>query len=288
MYICGGKGATSRRTPGEIQAIAERTAIDPEEFIYASRIVAKVDNNALQDGFDLYHHTFIFTEDLEWAIVQQGMSEVGHWARRYHWLSKSVTSFIDNPHQGIMSQKGFLTLNMVDHEAPQVRDMVRDLASRRAEENLRELTHLKHEIRKLPSRHQVLLEDVNPKYVYTIFLTTYEQQAHDFEELLSLKKVGKKTIRALALISDLIYGHPLSFRDPARFSFAHGGKDGYPYRIQLAEYQKSIDVLGKLIAKAKIDHSDKVKALKRLHSLYYRKASSPSKEPIVNKRVNSF
>ena len=268
MYVCGGKGATSRRTPQEIQNIAERLGRDPDKLIYASKLAAKVDNNALQDGFDLYHHSFIFTDEFEWGVVQQGMSQVGHWARRYHWFSKNFTSFIDTPHQGIVSEKSFLTLNMVDHQKNQLRDMVRQLASRRPEENFNDLSHLKEEIKRFPSRHQVLLKDVNPKYVYTIFLRTYERQPQDFENLLSLKNVGKKTIRALALISDLIYGQPLSFRDPARFSFAHGGKDGYPYRIQLADYNKSIEVLGKLIAKSKIDHTDKVKSLRRLHALY--------------------
>lgn len=273
IYVCGGKGATSRKTPQEIETINLKLGKDPRGLIYASRMVAKVDNNALQDGFNLYQHTFIFSpsekQEFKWAVIQQGMSEAGSWARRYHWYSGSLHSFIDEPHKGIAGDKHFLTLNMVDHKKDKLRNLVSELSRRKPQENLSDTNKLKQDIDKLPQRHQVLISDVNPKFLDKIFLKTYEDKPKDFETLLSMQGIGAKTIRALALISDLIYGEPVSFRDPARFSFAHGGKDGYPYRIDLKRYQNTIEVMDKVISKTKIEHSEKVKALRRLHQFYH-------------------
>jgi len=269
VYVCGGKGATSRKTPQEITQIGEKLGKDVAGLIYTSKMVAKVDNNALQDGFTLYHHTFIFTEEEEWVVVQQGMAEKnGRWARRYHWFSQGLTSFVDDPHQAVVGERRFLTLNMVDKEKKRLRKLVSEISQRKPEENLREFMKLKENVEKLPFRHRILISDINPRYLSKIFLKTYEKKADDFSCLLSSEGVGAKTIRALALICDLIYGESISFRDPARFSFAHGGKDGYPYPINSREYQKTIEILNKVINKAKIERSDKIKALRRLYRFY--------------------
>ena len=269
VYICGGKGATSRKTPHEIERITQNQSKDPKGLIYASRTSAKVDNNALQDGFTLYHHTFIFTSEHDWAVIQQGMSNDSlGWARRYHWHSKSITSFVDEPHKGIVSDKYFLTLNLIDKEKDGSRLLITDLSRRNADDNMKDILLLKTKGEKLPSRHSVLLSDINPKFLDKIFLKTYETKPKDFEMLLSLEGVGAKTLRALALIADLVYGKPASFNDPARYSFAHGGKDGYPYKIELNDYDETIDILQKAVNKAKIDRTDRTKALKRLHKFY--------------------
>jgi len=267
IFVCGGKGATSRKTPHEIEVIGERLASDLTDLIHCSKMVAKVDNNALQDGFNLYHHSFIFTTDFTWSVVQQGMGE-GKWARRYHWHSGCLSSFVKEPHAAIASDRNYLTLNMVDGDRDALRELSCELSQRRGEENVKDVCALKEERAKLPARHRVLIDDVNPKYLDKIFLKTYQEKPKDFEQLLALGGVGAKTIRALALVADLIYGEHVSFRDPARFSFAHGGKDGYPYHIDLNHYQKTIDVLNQAVTKAKFGHTDKVKALRRLQHFY--------------------
>jgi hypothetical protein len=270
LHFCGGKGATSRKTPKEIELIAEKLSSDPQDLIYASKICAKVDNNALQDGFSLYQHTFIFTDDHKWAVIQQGMSDdQGGWARRYHWHCEGLESFVREPHKAIVSDKNFLTLNLVDAEIDKARSMITELTRRSPDANLKDIALIQDEVDKLPSRHQVLVSDIHPRFLDKIFLKTYEKKPDDFQSLLSLEGVGAKTLRALALVSELIYATPISFRDPARFSFAHGGKDGHPYKITLPHYDATINLLEKMIKKAKkIEHTDKVKALRRLHAFY--------------------
>ncbi|UCG35553.1 MAG: DUF763 domain-containing protein [Candidatus Omnitrophota bacterium] len=269
VFFCGGKGAASRKTPQEIEKNTQTLLKSPKDLVSASKIVAKVDNNALQDGFTLYHHTFVFSTDFKWIVIQQGMSEDSQgWARRYHWHCDDVASFVNEPHKGIVSDKHFLTLNLVAQESAGLRGIVTELASRKKDENLKDIGSLKEESHKLPARHRVLVRDVNPKYLDKIFLQTYEAKPQDFEKLLSMEGVGAKTLRALALISDLIYSKPVSFRDPARFSFAHGGKDGFPYKINLAHYDNTIETLTKAVQKAKIERTERLKALRRLHRFY--------------------
>jgi hypothetical protein len=264
VYFCGGKAKSAMKTPHQIEKISQRLSKDPKKLVYASKIVAKIDNNALQDGFNLYHHTFIFTSDDRWVVIQQGMSKDG-WARRYHWYSQKISSFVEDPHQGIYSEKSYLTLNLVDKDTPKLREIMVDLSGRNPEQNLKEFMLLR-DTSKLPKRHYILLQDINPKFLEKTFLRTYQAKAKDFEDLLSLEGVGAKTLRALSLISDLIFGSRISFKDPARFSFAHGGKDGYPYRIKLKDYNKTLEMMEKVINKAKIERSDKVKSLRRLYT----------------------
>ena len=227
IFVAGGKGATSRKTPAEITTACEHLGRDPQPLVYASRISAKVDNSAVQDGYQLYHHSFVFTPEGQWCIVQQGMSDATSMARRYHWLSDNVTSYVSEPHAAICCDTTAPTLNLVAAESAEVRSASASLAAEKPEVTLKALTHLP--LLDMPRRHEVGMDDINPKYLQKILLRTYETAPADFEALLSIEGVGAKTLRALALTSELIYGTRASQIDPARYSFAHGGKDGTPF-----------------------------------------------------------
>jgi hypothetical protein len=254
IFVAGGKGAASRKTPAEIAAACERIGRDPEPLVYASRISAKVDNSAVQDGYQLYHHAFVFTAQGQWCIVQQGMSDETSMARRYHWLSDHVTSYVNEPHAAVCCNATVPTLNLVAADSAAVRSASAELASRKPEVTLLEMGR----------RHDVTLNDINPKYLRKILLRTYERSPPDFESLLGIEGVGAKTLRALALTSELIYGTRASTQDPARYSFAHGGKDGTPFPVDRATYDKTIEVMGKALNAAKIARSEKVAAFRRL------------------------
>lgn len=267
LYVVGGKGKTSRRTPDELLVVGERTGVNPEPLIYASRMAAKVDNAGLQDGYQIYHHTFVYTpyggDGGAWCVVQQGMNPNVRLARRYHWLSTEPRDFVCEPHQAVCcDQRGDQVLNMVAHEAERAREMSARLAGERPELVARDLERLS-ELR-LPRRHQTLLADIDPARIKKILLKTYERPPQDFEALLATEGVGPKTIRALALVSELIYGAPASFRDPVRFSYAHGGKDGHPYPIDRATYDRTIETLRAAVARARVGRREKLDALRRL------------------------
>ncbi|MGD0110413.1 MAG: DUF763 domain-containing protein [Armatimonadota bacterium] len=267
IYVAGGKGAASRKTPHEILEYGERAAIaiPPADLVYASKMSAKVDNTAIQDGYQLYHHAFIFTPAGEWAVVQQGMNGDAGWARRYHWLSSGVKDFVDEPHTGIATeQKAQLVLNMVAHESEEARRASALLAAEPPEKLVKELRRAQELA--LPARHDIVPADIRPESFERILLTTYEHPPENFESLLSRPGVGPKTIRALALIADLVYGAKASARDPATFSFAHGGKDGIPYPVDRPTYDTSIEVLREVVDRAKLDDREKLNALGRLMS----------------------
>jgi hypothetical protein len=262
IFVAGGKGATSRKTPDEITSACDRIGRDPQPLVYASRISAKVDNSAVQDGYQLYHHSFVFTAEGQWCIVQQGMSDETSMARRYHWLSDNVSSYVSEPHAAICCDATAPTLNLVAAESAEVRSNSAALAAEKPEVTLQALTHLP--LLELPRRHEVSTGDINPKYLQKILLRTYETAPADFEALLSIAGVGAKTLRALALTSELIYGTRASQKDPARYSFAHGGKDGTPYPVDRTTYDKTIEVMHHALNGAKIDRSEKVRAFRRL------------------------
>jgi hypothetical protein len=259
IYVAGGKGATSRKTPAEITAACERIGRDPERLIYASRISAKVDNSAVQDGYQLYHHSFVFTAQGQWSIVQQGMSDATSMARRYHWLSDNVTSYVSEPHAAICCDASAETLNLVAAESADVRSASTSLATQKPEVIL--------EVLEMDRRHAVTMSDINPRCLRKILLRTYETAPADFEALLAIEGVGAKTLRALALTSELIYGMRASLRDPTRYSFAHGGKDGTPFPVDRATYDKTIEVMRKALNRAQIERSEKVRAFRRLADL---------------------
>ncbi len=262
FYAAGGKGAVSRRTPSEITSACERLSRDPEPLVYASRMSAKVDSAAVQDGYQIYHHCFFFTPSGHWCVVQQGMSETDRTARRYHWLGENVSDFVVEPHAAVCCDHRGETLNLVAQESNDARSCSAQIAGQSPEKTLAALQKLPHLV--LPRRHLVSEADVNSKYLKKILLQTYEQAPQDFESLLGTPGVGPKTVRALALVSELIYGARTSVRDPARFSFAHGGKDGTPYPVDRPTYERTIEVLHQALDRAKVDRSEKIGALKRL------------------------
>lgn len=265
LFVAGGKGKTSLKTPEEIERWASRVRLakNPADLVYASRMSAKVDNTALQDGYQLYHHAFIFTPNGRWAVVQQGMNTLDRWARRYHWLSDEVKDFVDEPHSGIISEhEEKAPLNMTAHQSSQTREVSAQVAKEKPKKTIKTIEHLK-ELR-LPTRHEIFVKDLKPDTLNRILLKTYERQPHNFEQLLGIRGVGPKTIRALALISELVYGAKPSYTDPVRYSFAHGGKDGYPYPVNREQYDKSIEVLRKAVNQAKIGRTEKLDAIRRL------------------------
>ncbi|RPJ64046.1 MAG: DUF763 domain-containing protein [Dehalococcoidia bacterium] len=265
FFVAGGKGGTSRKTPSEIENAGHLINADAGKLVYASRMAAKVDNNAVQDGYQLYHHVFCFTKAGDWAVIQQGMNEENHYARRYHWLGERVSDFVCEPHSAVCSEANASTLNLVASESSNARDTIAGITRR---ENPDEIMAQLQDLQKLelPRRHAMLVSDIHPDRLYKIFIQTYENQPDDFEKLLGMEGVGAKTLRALSMISEIIYGVPASFRDPARFSFAHGGKDGIPYPVDRKTYDKSIEILHNALERAKIEDNLKMAAIKRLEN----------------------
>ncbi len=263
LFVCGGKGGRSRKTPEEIELFCEKIAVEPSPLIRSSKLSAKVDNNALQDGYQLYQHTFVFDRYARWSVVQQGMNEESRTARRYHWTSINLKDYVEEPHSGICSNISKTT----------VYDLTAKLSSGTRASSIDILkmgpdwilSHLKkYKNYNLTARHTLLLKDINPDNIKRVLTTTYEQNPTDFTSLLEARMAGPKTIRALALLSEIIYGTEVSRKDPAVFSFAHGGKDGTPYPVNRAVYDQSINVLRTAVEKAKIGDKDKLQAMKKL------------------------
>ncbi|UCD36294.1 MAG: DUF763 domain-containing protein [Nitrospiraceae bacterium] len=202
LFIAGGKGAVSRKTPDEIESFGERYSIEPDRLIYASRMSAKVDNTAVQDGYQLYHHVFLFTRKGYWAVVQQGMNNDNRMARRYHWLGEAVRDFVVEPHRAVCCDKKEDSLNMVARDSEEARHMSAALAREDPEKLLREIESLQSLA--MAKRHAIATADINPKRIAGTLLKTYERQPENFETLLGMQGVGPKTIRALSLVSELI------------------------------------------------------------------------------------
>ena len=263
LFIAGGKGRTSRKTPLEIENFGHLLKVSPSPLVYASRMSAKVDNSALQDGYQLYHHTFFFTADGSWTVIQQGMNEINRYARRYHWLGEKVIDFVCEPEAAICSQARGEALNLVASESTEARNIIAHVAAEEKPEKIvSQLKKLK--TLDLPRRSYLSPDDIHPDRLNKIFLSTYERKPQNFESLLGLKGVGPKTLRALSLISELVYETPVSLRDPASYSFAHGGKDGYPYPVDRKTYDSSIQFLAQAVDKAKIGDREKLDAFRRL------------------------
>ena len=277
LFIAGGKGRTSRKTPEEITQICDKTGIsNGARLIETSRLVAKVDSAAVQDGYQLYHHTFFFTQSGKWAVIQQGMHERNRYARRYHWLSDTVSSFVNEPHEAILGNHREETIiNLVAEESrPSRNEMV--VLSRSAPDKLvREIKKI--DTLSLPRHHPIYAESFRPAHLEKTLLKTYDVPPENFEKLLLTRGVGPKTLRALALLSEVMFGEAPSFSEPAVYSFAHGGKDGHPYPVDLETYQASIDTLNRYIQQARLGRSDKVKSLKALAS-FMRRNPIPSGE----------
>jgi len=265
LFIAGGKGRTSRQTPAQIESLGSLVSADTPSLVYASRLAAKVDSVALQDGYQLYHHVFLFTANGAWAVVQQGMNKATRYARRYHWLGEEVEDFVCEPHAAICCDQRGEVLNLTASESTPARMTITQIAAEEKPQNiLADLRRIK--TLDLPPRHYLTAEDIHPDRLERMFYLTHERKPRSFEELIGLEGVGPKTIRALSLISELVYGVPASFRDPVRYSFAHGGKDGIPYPVDRETYDQSIEFLSLALRRAKIGSSERMEALRRLSS----------------------
>jgi len=262
IYICGGKGKHSKETPNELLRIADKTGLNGNELVRASKLSAKVDNTAIQDGFQLYLHSFILSNEGDWAVVQQGMSDSSSTARRYHWHSENLKSFVEEPHTGICGINQGQILNLTASEADKTRQSMMSIT---AESPTRMLTEIQKLV--MPNNHEVKSKDVDLKRLGSILWLAQEKQPNSFEELLLLEGMGPRTLQSMALVSEVIYGTPSRFTDPARYSFAHGGKDGHPFPVPVNVYDETISVLQKAIEKAKIGNTDKQQAIKSLHQI---------------------
>ncbi|MFV0332303.1 MAG: DUF763 domain-containing protein [Dysgonomonas sp.] len=261
VYICGGRGKSSRQTPAELLEIANKTGLNGEELVRNSKLSAKVDNTAIQDGFQLYLHSFVLTIDGEWAVIQQGMNGNNRMARRYHWLSSSIRSFMEEPHTSVCGKNQGLILNLTDKFASPTKDGIIELTKELPDKLMNEVSII------LPNHHDVRAEDVNLKRLGAALILAHETDITDMESLLLLEGVGPRTVQSLTLVSEVIHGTPSRFSDPARFSFAHGGKDGHPFPVPTRVYDETIEIFDKAIHQAKLGDKDKSEALKNLSKI---------------------
>ena len=259
IYICGGRGRFSRNTPQELRSIAERRGFDGEALVRNSRLTARIDNNAIADGFQIYLHSFIVTSNGEWAVVQQGLNDRSGMARRYHWHSAAVRDFVAEPHTAIVGENQGTIMNLVDAQAKPAQTALLDIAHENPETTLKTARHLR-----LPRHHEVLAENIDLKRLGAVLAVAYERDLHQFAEFLLLEKLGPRTLQSLALIAEVVHGAPSRFVDPARFSFAHGGKDGHPFPVPLKTYDESLNCLRTSLDGAKLGDKDKLEGFRRL------------------------
>ncbi|MBY5425152.1 MULTISPECIES: DUF763 domain-containing protein [Rhizobium] len=279
LHVCGGRGAHSRKTPQELVSIGERVGLDGEGLATTSRLIAKVDSAALQDGFDLYLHGFIVADDGHWVVVQQGMNGDKRQARRYHWLSEGLENFVDSPHAAIEGRSQGEIVNLADRRAERSRRGQLDLLAtlgpdriiREAAALLRaeaptpepaEQPMLPHLI--MPAHHDVRESDVNMRRLHGNLAAAADRGPADFEELLLVPGVGARTVKALAMVAEVVHGAPCRFSDPARFSIAHGGKDRHPFPVPLKVYDETIAVMKSAVQKGRLGREEELQALKRL------------------------
>jgi len=262
LYICGGRGKQSRKTPGELLSVADTQGLDGAELVRTSRLTAKIDNNAIADGFQIYLHSFVVTSAGEWAVVQQGLNETSGMARRYHWHSAAVRDFTSEPHSAIVGRSAGEILNLVDRRAKGAQDAMLGIAGTQPERTLAEVQRLV-----MPRRHEVRAPDVDLRRLGAVLAVSYERQLRDFASLLLMENLGPRTLQTLALVAEVVHGAPARFTDPARFSFAVGGKDGHPFPIPLKTYDESLGVLRRSLDAAKLGRSEKIDGLKRLDGL---------------------
>ncbi len=259
VHVCGGRGKQSLRTPDELRGIADRVGIDGEALVRTSRLTARVDNNAIADGFQIYLHSFIVTVDGHWAVVQQGMNEATRLARRYHWHSASVRDFTADPHAAIVGAHAGTIQNLVDGRARPAQDALLAIAREDPAATLATVRRLE-----MPVRHEVRASDVQARRLGAVLALAHERELRDFASFLLLEQLGPRTLQSLALVAEVVHGTPTRFDDPARFSFAHGGKDGHPFPVPLRVYDESIAVLRKALDTAKVGQSDKLDGMARL------------------------
>jgi uncharacterized protein len=260
LYICGGRGRHSRNTPSELRSLGERRGFDADKLVRTSRLTARIDNNAIADGFQIYLHNFVVTADGEWAVVQQGLNDQTGMARRYHWHSPTVRDFVSEPHTGIVGEHQGTIMNLVDTKARRAQSALLEIAHERPEATLQAARHLK-----LPAHHDVREKDVDLKRLGAVLAVAYEKDLHDFAELLLLENLGPRTLQSMALVAEVVHGAPSRFSDPARFSFAHGGKDRHPFPVPLKTYDESLNVLRTALDAAKVGDKEKLEGFRRLN-----------------------
>ena len=261
VYICGGRGKFSRETPNQLLEVANKTGLNGNELVRHSKLAAKVDNTAVQDGFQLYLHTFIVTKEGDWSVIQQGMNPNERMARRYHWLSSSLRSFMEEPHTSVCGRNQGLILNLTDKLAAPTKEGIVKLTKESPDKLMREVSII------LPNHHEVKAEDVNLKRLGAALILAHETNVSDMESLLLQEGGGPRTLQSLTLVSEVIHGTPSRFSDPARFSFAHGGKDGHPFPVPTSVYDETIEVFDKAIRQARLGEKDKSNALKNLSKI---------------------
>jgi hypothetical protein len=262
FMVCGGRGRNSKRTPDELREFGTRTGLDGEALARTSRLTARVDNNAVADGFQLYLHSFVVTTAGEWVVVQQGMNPENHRARRYHWHSASVRDFVCDPHSAIIGKPVGEILNLVDARAKNAQDALLSIATGPIEDALCDARKLT-----MPAHHDVRAEDVDLKRLGAVLAVAHEAELRDFASLLLVEGLGPRTLQSLALIAEVVHGAPSRFSDPARFSFAHGGKDGHPFPVPLKTYDESLAVLRRSLEAARLGHTEKIEGFRRLDRL---------------------
>ena len=259
VYICGGRGRFSRNTPQELRSIADRRGFDGEALVRASRLTARVDNNAIADGFQIYLHSFILAANGEWAVVQQGLNDRSGMARRYHWHSATLNDFVAEPHTGIVGENQGFIMNLVDAQARPAQSALLTIAREKPETTLAAARHLR-----MPDHHEVRAEDIDLKRLGAVLAVAHERDLRQFAELLLLEGLGPRTLQSLALIAEVVHGVASRFSDPARFSFAHGGKDRHPFPVPLKTYDESVKFLRTSLDRARLGGGDKLDGLRRL------------------------
>jgi uncharacterized protein len=275
IYICGGRGRHSQQTPDELRACASRTGLDGDALARTSRLTARVDNNAIGDGFQLYLHSFVVSTSGEWAVIQQGMNPSSHLARRYHWHSAEVRDFTSNPHTAILGQPQGIILNLVDARASRAQQELLNIVEQPIASSLAEVRKLT-----MPAHHDVRPQDVDLKRLGAVLAVAHAQGLQDFASLLLVEGLGPRTLQSLALIAEVVHGAPCRFSDPARFSFAHGGKDGHPFPVPLKTYDESISVLRRALDAAKLGHTEKLEGFLRLDRLT--RAVEEQRQPLAD------
>lgn len=262
IFICGGKGKLSTNTPNEIIKFSEKTGLNANELVKCSKLSAKVDNTAVQDGFQLYQHNFVVSDEGNWTVIQQGMNNTTATARRYHWNSANLKSFTEEPHTFIYGENCGEILNLTDKAASPIKSSILKIANEEPERMILEIKKLV-----MPSHHDVKSKDVDLKRLGSILWLAQDKNISNFEELLLLQELGPRTLQSLALVSEIIYGNASRFKDPARFSFANGGKDGHPFPVPVNIYDETIKTLRSAIDKSKLGNSDKSQAIKSLSQI---------------------
>ena len=262
IHVCGGRGRQSRATPDELRAVADRAGLDGESLVRTSRLTARIDNNAIDDGFQIYLHGFVVSADGDWAVVQQGMNGGSRLARRYHWHSAAVRDFTADPHTAIVGEHAGVIRNLVDRRAGPAQDALLRITREDPAKTLAEARHLI-----MPRHHDVRVEDVNARRLGAVLALAHERDLRDFASLLLVEQLGPRTLQSLALIAEVVHGTPTRFDDPARFSFAHGGKDGHPFPVPLRIYDDSLSVLRRALDSAKLGRTEKLDGMSRLDAL---------------------